>query len=123
MEDLHELLLDHPSIEVLTLDDCGNHVALPRLLAQGMIREDESHIDSSPPQTPGGLLPNLKSLVFTGYIGRSAGNKRLGLYVSQLMEMREELHVITARSSFSTSQVGLQQLKAWMGERLQVISP
>lgn len=123
--DLHTLFLAQPSIEVLTLEDCWHHVTIPRLLAEGMMGKDVGHDDHSSSLQIADrqiLLPRLNSLRFMGY-GGTAGNELLGLYVGQLMEMREGLRLITPQSYFDKSQIGLQQLKTRMGERIHIISP
>lgn len=120
VEGLYELFLGHPGIEVLTLEDCLYHVAIPRLLVTGMVGERVGHNHSSNPRFREVLLPNLQSIRFTGTRG-SVGNEQLGLLIRQLMGMREGLRVRTTQSCFVTSQIGLQQLKTRIGERLQVV--
>lgn len=121
VERLFELFLVHPGIEVLTLEDCSHHVAIPKLLVTGMIGERVRYNHSSNPQLRNVLLPNLQSLRFVGNKKGSVGNEPLGLFIRQLMGMREGLHVRTARSCFATSQIGLYQLKTRIGHRLQVV--
>jgi len=121
LKPLCDFMMQHPMIEKLTLNGCGDSIIVPAILApknekytaySALVRDIELPGDLRP------SLPSLTMLCFQCATRGFVGNGLLGACIVDLLDARPTLSFSATESSFTHSEVKLSEIEERFGARV-----
>jgi len=121
LKPLCDFMVQHPMIEQLTLNGCGDPIIVPAILTPKDERDTAYSVLLQDIELPGDLgppLPSLKMLCFRCTTRGLGGNGFLGACIVDLLDARPTLSFSATESSFSKSEVKLSEIEERFGGRV-----